>query len=102
MPTKPVLVRRDFLQVGAATVAAATAGRPAFAAADTVVVAVMGVNKRGSDLIADIVKVPGIEVGTIVDVDEKAARAGRPAAAAATVAAPTWRNSRRASGGVVG
>ena len=78
MPTKPTLARRDFLQVGAATVAAATAGRTALAAADTVVVAVMGVNKRGSDLIDDIVKVPGLEVGAVVDVDEKiAARAAK-------------------------
>jgi predicted dehydrogenase len=73
MPTTRSLARRDFLQVGAATLAAAAAGRPALAAADTLVVAVMGVNKRGSDLISDILKVPGIEVGTIVEVDEKAA-----------------------------
>jgi predicted homoserine dehydrogenase-like protein len=99
MPTTRSLARRDFLQVGAATLAAAAAGRPALAAADTLVVAVMGVNKRGSDLISDILKVPGIEVGTIVEVDEKAAdRAakkledgGRRRPAIGTSAAPSPR-----------
>lgn len=68
--------RRQFL--GAAGVAAAGMALPARAATDTIVVAVMGVNTRGSQLIDDIVKVPGMEIATLVDVDEAvAARAAK-------------------------
>lgn len=78
MPTQPMLTRRDVLQAGAATVAAAAAGRTALAAADTIVVALMGANTRGGQLIDDIVQVPGLEIGAIVDVDDAiAARAAQ-------------------------
>ena len=73
MSSHSALGRREFLQAGAVAAAALAGGRTALAAADTVVAAVMGVNKRGSDLIADILEVPGMEVGAIVDVDDNAA-----------------------------
>ena len=73
MHTTNVIGRREFLHVGMAAAGTLAAGRTVRAAADTIVVAVMGVNKRGSDLIADIVKVPGVEIGAVVDVDENAA-----------------------------
>lgn len=65
--------RRAFLQRVAAGAAAVAGPRRAIAAADTIVVAVMGANTRGRQLIDDIVRVPGMEVGTLVDVDEKIA-----------------------------
>lgn len=68
-----VLGRRRFLEAGAAAGAMLSAGRSARAAADTVTVAVMGVNSRGSGLIGDIVQVPGVEIACLVDVDERAA-----------------------------
>jgi predicted dehydrogenase len=73
MTTCHRLGRREFLAAGSAAFTAFHAARPALAAADTVVVAVMGVNSRGSQLIDDIVKVPGMEIGVIVDVDDHAA-----------------------------
>ena len=67
--------RRAFLQrVAVGTAAAAVPGQ-AFAAGETIVVAVMGANTRGRQLIDDIVRVPGMEIGAIVDVDEKIAAA---------------------------
>ena len=65
--------RRGFLQAGTAGMAALATGGVARAAADTIVVAVMGSNNRGSQLIEDIVKVPGLEIGAIIDVDERVA-----------------------------
>jgi predicted dehydrogenase len=65
--------RRQFLGIAAGGItAAATAGR-ARAASDTIVVALMGANSRGSQLIDEIVTVPGLEIATIVDVDEQVA-----------------------------
>ena len=67
--------RRAFLQrVAVGTAAAAVPGQ-AFAAGETIVVAVMGANTRGRQLIDDIVRVPGMEIGAIIDVDEKIAAA---------------------------
>jgi predicted dehydrogenase len=72
------LGRRRFLEIAAGGVAAAAVPGSARAAADTIVVALMGVNSRGSQLIDDIVKVPGLEIATLVDVDEQVAgRAAR-------------------------
>lgn len=65
--------RRAFLEhVAVGTAAAAVPGR-ACAAGETIVVAVMGANTRGRQLIDDIVRVPGMEIGALVDVDEKIA-----------------------------
>ena len=65
--------RRTFLQRAVAGTAAIAVSRQAVAAADTIVVAVMGANTRGRQLIDDIVQVPGLEIGAVVDVDEQIA-----------------------------
>jgi predicted dehydrogenase len=88
--------RREFLQAGTAAVAALAAGRTTLAAADTITVAVMGANTRGTQLIDDILKVPGIEVGAIVDVDDNAAaKAARKIEATGRRLPATSRDIRR-------
>lgn len=88
--------RREFLQAGTAGVAALAAGRTALAAADTITVAVMGANTRGTQLIDDILAVPGLEVGAIVDVDDHtAAKAARKIEAAGRRLPATGRDIRR-------
>ena len=90
------LGRREFIQAGTAAVAALAAGRTARAAADTIVLALMGANTRGGQLIDDILKVPGLEIGAIVDVDDNvAARAAQKVAAAGRRLPTTGRDVRR-------
>jgi predicted dehydrogenase len=72
------------------------AGRTAHAAADTIVVALMGANTRGGQLIDDILKVPGLEVGVIIDVDDNvAAKAAKKVEAAGRRLPATARDVRR-------
>jgi predicted dehydrogenase len=66
----PHLRRRQFLGIAGAAAAGMALPARAASAAETVVVAVMGVNSRGSQLIDDIVRVPGMEISTLVEVDE--------------------------------
>jgi predicted dehydrogenase len=74
--------RRTFLaQAGAATVALA-AGRTsrATAASESVVLAIVGANSRGSQLATRIAKLPGFEIAYICDCDERAFAKGIKAA----------------------
>jgi predicted dehydrogenase len=71
--------RRQFLQQSAVVgtaLAASTLVRPAqsrYAANDTIVVAVMGVNGRGASLARSFARLPGSAVACVCDVDDRAA-----------------------------
>ncbi|HUE75059.1 MAG TPA: twin-arginine translocation signal domain-containing protein, partial [Pirellulaceae bacterium] len=76
------LHRRDFLQASAAGVTATMAATQLLAdetapaatksANDKIVIAVMGVNGRGSALAQAFLGQPNVEIGYICDVDERA------------------------------
>ena len=88
--------RRTFIKTGTGALATLAAGRTAHAAADTIVVALMGANTRGGQLIDDILKVPGLEVGVIIDVDDNvAAKAAKKVEAAGRRLPATARDVRR-------
>ena len=77
--------RRSFIQTAAAaTVGFSAIGAPAIQAQganDKIVLAVMGVNGRGSQLARLLAGMPNTEVGYIVDVDDKAIAKGLAAVA---------------------
>src|SRR4051812_5729433 len=83
------LYRRTFL-VGAATTAALATSRTlrAKSASDKVVVAIMGVNNRGSQLATSIAKLDGAEIAYICDCDETAMPKGINAATSQGAPAP--------------
>ena len=82
MPRK-TMPRREFIR----TASLATAGltiinfpiRGKLAPSNKVVVAVMGVNSRGAYLAKSFSQLPGVEVGYICDVEEKALQNGMAA-----------------------
>jgi predicted dehydrogenase len=82
--------RRTFLAgASAATVALASRRTSrAAAASETVVLAIMGANNRGSQLAASLVKLPGVEIAYICDCDEHAMQKGLAAATSDGGAAP--------------
>jgi predicted dehydrogenase len=84
--------RREFLQSAAALGVAATS-RVGFAeervsANDTIVLAMMGTNGRGSALAKGFASIPGVQIAYICDVDERAIAKGIQAATSAGGKAP--------------
>jgi predicted dehydrogenase len=80
------LTRRTFLATTTAAAAASLAthrASRAAAASDTVTIAIMGVNNRGSQLLASLVKLPGINIAYVCDCDEHALAKGMKVAASA-------------------
>lgn len=76
-----MLNRRNFLASTAATAALSTAVQGfSVDANDKVVVAIMGVNDRGSQLARQLVKIPAIEIAYVCDPDERAIGKGIAAA----------------------
>ncbi len=79
------ITRRSFLQTAAAaTVGLGVTGAPALQAQganDRIVLAVMGLNGRGSQLARVLASLPGAEVGYLCDVDDKAIAKGLKAVA---------------------
>ncbi len=79
--------RREFLQnsaLGAFSVASSTLtlpSRPSKSAGETVHLAIMGVNGRGSDLAHEFVKFPNVEIVVICEVDDRVVSKGLAAAA---------------------
>src|ERR1700759_5391250 len=68
------LTPRTFLATttaAAASLATHRASRAA-AASDTVTIAIMGVNNRGSQLVASLVKLSGVNIAYVCDCDEHA------------------------------
>jgi predicted dehydrogenase len=84
------LNRRTFLAgATAATVALASARRSRAAGAnDTVVLALMGVNGRGSQLIEGFAQRPGVEIAYVCDCDDRAIEKGLATAAAHSSSKP--------------
>ena len=77
----PTLNRRDFIAGTAASMAlASTVKGASLSANDTVVVALMGANSRGSQLAQQIANIPGIEIAYVCDPDERAIGKGIEAA----------------------
>jgi predicted dehydrogenase len=74
--------RRDFIAGTAAVGLALASGRVARAAAanDTVVLAIVGTNNRGSQLAEGFAKLPGAKIAYICDCDERAIQKGIDAA----------------------
>ena len=74
--------RRTFLTGAAAATAALTSQRTLRAAAanDTVVLAIMGVNGRGSQLASGFAKQTGVEIAYVCDCDERVIQKGVEAA----------------------
>lgn len=77
----PTLNRRDFMAGTVASAVLASAVKGASPSAnDTVVVALMGANDRGSQLARQIANIPGIEIAYVCDPDERAIGLGIEAA----------------------
>jgi len=74
------LNRRTFVMGSAAGLAALTARRAAADANDTLVLALMGANNRGSQLAAGYAKLKGVEFAYVCDPDERAVAKGIDAA----------------------
>jgi predicted dehydrogenase len=76
------LNRRRFLTTATASAAALTSGklRAAVSANETVVLAIMGTNGRGSQLARDFVRQTGVEIAYVCDCDERAMQKGIDAA----------------------
>lgn len=82
--------RRTFLAGAAATTVslAARARGASVSANETVAVAIMGVNNRGSQLATSLTKVPGVRIAYICDCDERVLEKGVKAATAGGAPAP--------------
>jgi predicted dehydrogenase len=81
-----MLTRRTFLATttaAAASLATHRASRAAVAASDTVSIAIMGANNRGSQLATSLIKLPGVKIAYICDCDEHGLAKGMTAATAA-------------------
>jgi predicted dehydrogenase len=86
------VTRRSFLQTAAAaTVGLGVTGAPALQAQganDKIVLAVMGLNGRGSQLAKVLAGLPGAEIGYLCDVDDKAIAKGLKAVAGRQTTVP--------------
>jgi predicted dehydrogenase len=85
--------RRSFLQ--ASGVSAAPAVVSAFAQSGEVRVAVIGVGNRGSFLLRNVIKVPGVRVVAVCDIVPERADAAAKVVADAGGSARTWQDFRR-------
>jgi predicted dehydrogenase len=84
-----MLNRRTFLAgASVATVALASRRTARAAANDTVTVAIMGTHGRGSQLAADLAKLPAVKIAYICDCDERAMKKGIEASIAEGGPAP--------------
>jgi predicted dehydrogenase len=88
------LSRRDLLRVPAA-IAAAAPLLPAQSPNDTIRVAVIGVGNRGSFLLQNTLKVPGVKVVAISDLDATRAAAAQKAVADAGGSAEVYSDFRK-------
>ncbi len=86
--------RRSFLKVPAAA-AALPAFVPAQAAGEPLRVAFVGVGNRGSHLLGNMLKVPGVKVVAVCDILPDRAQKAADAVAAAGGSATTWADFRK-------
>ncbi|HEX3600755.1 MAG TPA: hypothetical protein VHU84_11470, partial [Lacipirellulaceae bacterium] len=79
------LTRRTFLATTTAAAASLATRGASHAAAvnDTVSIAIMGANNRGSQLATSLIKLPGVKIAYVCDCDEHALAKGIAAATAA-------------------
>lgn len=85
--------RRSFLKVPAA--AALPAMLPAEAAGEPLRVAFVGVGNRGSHLLRNMLKVPGVQVVAVCDILKERAQKAAETVAAAGGSATTWTDFRK-------